>query len=29
MRPDRVVVGADNPRVTELMRALCDPSAQP
>jgi UDPglucose 6-dehydrogenase len=25
MRPDRVVVGADNPRVTELLRALYDP----
>jgi UDPglucose 6-dehydrogenase len=25
MRPDRVVVGADNPRVTELMRALYEP----
>jgi len=25
MRPDRVVVGTDNPRVTELMRALYDP----
>jgi UDPglucose 6-dehydrogenase len=25
MRPDRVVVGTDNPRVTELLRALYDP----
>jgi UDPglucose 6-dehydrogenase len=25
MRPDRVVVGADNPRVVELMRALYEP----
>ena len=25
MRPDRVVVGADNPRVMELMRALYEP----
>jgi UDPglucose 6-dehydrogenase len=25
MRPDRVVVGADNPRVVELLRALYDP----
>ena len=25
MRPDRVVVGTDNPRVTELMRALYEP----
>ncbi len=25
MRPDRVVIGADNPRVTELMRALYEP----
>jgi UDPglucose 6-dehydrogenase len=25
MRPDRVVVGADNPRVTELLRALYEP----
>jgi UDPglucose 6-dehydrogenase len=25
MRPDRVVVGADNPRVIELMRALYEP----
>ncbi len=25
MRPDRVVVGADNPRVIELLRALYDP----
>jgi UDPglucose 6-dehydrogenase len=25
MRPDRVVVGCDNPRVTELMRALYEP----
>jgi UDPglucose 6-dehydrogenase len=25
MRPDRVVVGADNPRVLELMRALYEP----
>jgi UDPglucose 6-dehydrogenase len=25
MRPDRVIVGTDNPRVTELMRALYDP----
>ena len=25
MRPDRVVVGTDNPRVTELVRALYDP----
>jgi UDPglucose 6-dehydrogenase len=25
MRPDRVIIGTDNPRVTELMRALYDP----
>ena len=25
MRPDRVIVGTDNPRVTELMRALYEP----
>ncbi len=25
MKPDRVVVGTDNPRVTELLRALYDP----
>jgi UDPglucose 6-dehydrogenase len=25
MKPDRVVVGADNPRTTELLRALYDP----
>src|SRR5580658_4131877 len=25
MRPDRVVIGTDNPRTTELMRALYDP----
>ncbi|HEV7606543.1 MAG TPA: UDP-glucose/GDP-mannose dehydrogenase family protein [Steroidobacteraceae bacterium] len=25
MRPDRVVIGADNPRVTELLRALYEP----
>jgi UDPglucose 6-dehydrogenase len=25
MRPDRVVVGTDNPRITELLRALYDP----
>ena len=25
MRPDRVVVGTDNPRTTELLRALYDP----
>ncbi|MCB1623725.1 MAG: UDP-glucose/GDP-mannose dehydrogenase family protein, partial [Pseudomonadales bacterium] len=25
MRPDRVVIGTDNPRVVELMRALYDP----
>lgn len=25
MRPDRIVVGTDNPRVTELMRALYEP----
>ncbi len=26
MKPDRVVVGTDNPRTTELLRALYDPS---
>jgi UDPglucose 6-dehydrogenase len=25
MRPDRIVIGTDNPRVTELMRALYEP----
>ena len=25
MRPDRIIVGTDNPRVTELMRALYEP----
>ena len=25
MRPDRVIIGTDNPRVTELMRALYEP----
>jgi len=25
MRPDRVVVGTDNPRTTELIRALYEP----